>query len=450
MIDTFTLSLIGIALGVIALLLWLLTVINRIRASRAKAALVENQHTLGEVQTELDHLHETEGVRAKFFVSLSNELRTPLNSILGFSELLLTSDTTPEQDEYIKTIQSSGNDLFHVISNLIDFAHIHSRTLVGSKTQFDLAHLLHDLSLEIEGLAKRKEIIFAVEGDHKQSIMLSTDKTYLYTLLYNLLANAVKFTDTGAVTFRVNTKLEPDTRHDMLIHHLTFEIEDTGIGIPDEDLPNIYTPFYQVERVGEGTRGGLGLGLSVVNKLVGFFDGTIDYTPMEPGSKFTLNLALPGVMKGLAVADRKRGLRMSGQKTNVGESFYKHHILIAEDMPSNSRLLEVMLDKMGHTYDVATNGQEAVNAAKNTTYDVILMDLQMPLLSGKIAAKMIRGGKMGNRNILTPVVALSAFANEEQERELAEYGISRTIAKPVKVEQLRSVLTEIARERLQG
>lgn len=449
MIDSFTLNLIGIILGVIALVSWLLYVIFRVKAKKAKAALMENQTALGEVQSELDHLHESEGVRSKFFISLSNELRTPLNSILGFSEMLLTSDTTPEQDEYIRTIQSSGNDLFHVMSNLIDYAHIHSRTLVGSKTQFDLAHLLHELCLEVESLAKRKELLFRVEGDHKKSVLVSTDKTYLYTLLYNLLANAVKFTDTGAVTFRVHHKLEPDDEQDRLLYHMTMEIEDTGIGIPEDEVSNIYTPFYQIERVGEGTRGGLGLGMPVVQKLVTFFEGSLEYTPLVPGSKFTLDISLPGVGMGLAMADRKRGLRMSSQKTAVGESFYKHHILIAEDMPSNSRLLEVMLDKMGHSYDVATNGQEAVVAAKNTTYDVILMDIQMPLLSGKIAAKMIRAGKMGNRNILTPIVALTALASEHEQNELAEYGISRCVTKPVKVEQLRGVLTEIARERLQ-
>ncbi len=448
--DFFIYYLISIILGLFALAGWIVAITWKRKAEKTKAALIVNQESLSEAQNELNQLHETEGIKAKFFVSLSNELRTPLNSILGFSEMLLTSDTTPEQDEYIKTIQSSGNDLLHVMTNLIDYAHIHSRTLVGSKTHFDLAQLLHRLSLEVESMAKRKEILFKVEGDYKKSIILNTDQTYLYTLLYNLLSNAVKFTDTGAVTFRVCHQLESKKIEDLLIYHMTMEIEDTGIGIPDEDLPSIYSPFFQVERIGEGTRGGLGLGLAVVKKLVGFFNGSIEHTPLMPGSKFTLKISLPGVGKGIAIADRKRSLRMSGQRTSIGESFYKYHVLIAEDMPSNSRLLEVMLEKMGHTYDVATNGQEAVVAAKNTVYDVILMDIQMPLLSGTIAAKMIRAGKMGEKNINTPIVALTALASEQEKKDLDECGINRCLSKPVNVNQLRSALTEIARERLKG
>jgi signal transduction histidine kinase/ActR/RegA family two-component response regulator len=442
--------LIGIILGLFALVGWILLFIRKSKAAKTKAKLIENQNSLSEAQNELHELHETEGIKAKFFASLSNELRTPLNSILGFSELLLTSDLTPEQEEYAKTVQSSGNELLHVMSNLIDYSHIHARTLVGSKTHFDLAQLLHQLCLEIETLAKRKEILFRTEGDYNKSVILNTDKSYLYTLLYNLLANAVKFTDTGAVTFRVKHQLEPGKGEEALLYHITIEVEDTGIGIPEEDLPSIYSAFYQVERTGEGTRGGLGLGLAVVQKLVAFFDGSIEYEPLVPGSKFTVKISLPGVGKGLAITDRKRSLRMSGQKSSVGESFYKHHILIAEDMPSNSRLLEVMLDKMGHTYDVATNGQEAVVAAKNTLYDVILMDIQMPLLSGKIASKMIRAGKMGEKNINTPIVALTSLASEQEKKELDECGMNRCLSKPVNVDQLRSVLTEIARERMKG
>lgn len=448
MTDLYTLQIACVALGVLALLGWIFFIISRILGKKARVELKQSKNSLYEAEQELNQLHETEGIKAKFFVSLSNELRTPLNSILGFSEVLRTSETTPEQDEYIETIHSSGNDLFHVMTNLIDYSHFHARTLVGSKTHFDIAQLLHDLCLEVESLAKRKELLFRVEGDFKKSAIVNTDKTYLYTLLYNVLANAVKFTDTGAITFRVNQNLEPKPTEDMLRYHMTFEIEDTGIGIPDEDIPSIYSPFYQVERVGEGTRGGLGLGLAVVLKLVGFFDGSIEHDPLVPGSKFTVKITVPGVTGGLAIADRKRSLRMSGQRSSVGESFYKHHILIAEDMPSNSRLLEVMLDKMGHTYDVASNGQEAVVAAKNTAYDVILMDIQMPLLSGTIAAKMIRAGQMGEKNIETPIIALTALASEQDKDELDACGIKTCLNKPVNVEQLRSALTEIARERM--
>jgi signal transduction histidine kinase/ActR/RegA family two-component response regulator len=449
-VDTTIINLVfGIILGIFALVGWIMFIFHRGRISKARQELQGRKQTLAEVESELNQLHETEGIKAKFFLSLSNELRTPLNSILGFSEMLMTSDTTPEQDEYIQAIQGSGNDLLHVMSNLIDYAHIHARSLIGNRSQFDFAQLIHDLSLEIETAAKRKGLVFSVEGDYNKNIILNTDKTYLYTLLYNLLVNAVKFTDNGAVTLRVNHSVQSQPKDDNILYRITVEIEDTGIGISEEDQPNIFAPFYQVERIGEGTRGGLGLGLAVVKKLTSFFNGTIEYTTLVPGSKFTLKIALPGVGRGLTMSDRQRSLRMSGKKTSVGESFYKHHVLIAEDMPSNSRLLQVMLNKMGHTYDVATNGQEAVVAAKNKAFDVILMDIRMPLLSGTIAAKMIRGGKMGDLNTETPIVALTALASEQEKQELTGCGIERCLTKPVKVDQLRSMLTEIAREKLQ-
>ncbi len=418
---------------------------KRLRQTAEQVAAREAR--LRELENEVARLKEETEAGQRFFPAVSQQLRTPLNAIVGFSELLHATPQSPEQLAYIEAIQSASSEVLELISNVISFAKITTNQLVIQPVHFDFPQMVREVVEDCQQQARRKNVPIRLEMDFDNIITLNTDRGHLRTILQNLLNNAVRFTDAGQIVLRINKEMMAKDMGNRVFYSLLIEVEDTGIGIPAGEADRIFKPFYQVVRPGEGIRGGIGLGLAIVSRLVELLEGQLEYLPLEKGSLFRVKLTVPGVSGKLPDRDAKKPLRLDAGKPAVSPAFYALRVLVAEDSASNAKLLEVMLSKMGHKPIIAQNGQEVIRILKSREdIDVILMDIQMPLVSGDHATTMIRNGAAGAHYKDIPIVAVTAYAMTEDQQRLLRGGINYHLPKPINPDKLRATLTRIVRD----
>jgi PAS domain S-box-containing protein len=370
--------------------------------------------------------------RAKgdFLAMMSHEIRTPLNGVLGFAELLAGTPLDAHQSEYLQTIRDSGSNLLHVLNDILDYSKIESGKL-AIDSQPTVLRELAESSLEMfRAAAEAKQLQLKCEIADGTPEIVVVDGLRLRQVLTNLISNAVKFTDAGSVRLRV----EPTGAVEKARQPLRFTISDTGIGIPSEDLPRLFEPFQQLDVSMARRFGGTGLGLSIVRRLVGMMGGEISATSSPgTGTIFTieLTLALDGVVGGKSKAAPPRGNAANGAVS----------LLLVEDHPVNRRLAKLMLERLGYSPDEATDGAHAVDLSAAKTYDVILMDIQMPGMDGYEAARRIH-----ERSPYSQIIALTAHAlPADRERSLAA-GMNHHLTKPVRIDELRDVLATCVAE----
>ena len=363
--------------------------------------------------------------RAKddFIANLSHELRTPLTSILGFTELVARSPRlTAEEREHLAVVGSSGRSLLALLNDLIDIARAEAGTLTVATGPCDLAALAEAVAALAQPLAASKALRVGLTLEIDRGAFYELDQHRVHQVLLNLATNAVKFTDAGKVDIRVGLRQPPGG------DELLFEVRDTGQGVAAAALPMLFERFVQADSSPSRRRGGAGLGLAICKELVGLMGGRIgaDSTVGE-GSCFWFALPALRVEPPAHVAPPEAPTR-------------RLRILAADDNLHNQRLLASILDSVGHAVTIAGDGAEAVAFAQDATFDLILMDVQMPVMDGLAAMRALR--RPGQRNAATPILAITANVLPAQIESYREAGAAGTLAKPFEV---RAILDAIAR-----
>ncbi len=372
------------------------------------------------------------GTMAKneFIASVSHEFRTPMNGILGLSEILKNTLLNPEQMDLLKGIITSAENLLVLLNDVLDFSAIEAGKMKLDSQPFMLDRVLEDISLVMKMKAKEKKLSFSIRTPSEVPNALIGDAQRLRQIILNLANNSVKFTEKGVIEIRVSL-IEKNT----LQAFLKFEVTDTGIGIPVEAMNSLFKVFSRVKQDKLKTISGTGLGLSICRKLTDMMGGEIGVESTF-GTGSTFWFTLPFVLSNL-----------SSRKTNEAASSHSErftglHVLVAEDNLINLRIVDFQLRKMGFLADLVTNGMEALEKYAAHPYDLIILDIQMPVLDGYQTAKKIREGeKISGGHI--PIIALTANAMKGDREQYLEAGMDEYVSKPFTQESLRNAISNL-------
>lgn len=370
-----------------------------------------------------ERLKATHANQAKsdFLANMSHEIRTPMNGILGAANLLIEEKLSKGAKEYAEMILHSTKSLLTIINDILCLSKIESGKLDIENSYINLSRLTKDVFDILKHLAKDKQIQFELQHKLDQENDFLGDSTRIRQILINLVGNAIKFTNKGYVKINVIIKKQKDN---MCL--VTFNIIDTGIGITKEQKKRLFSRFTQANNSITRDFGGTGLGLAISLKLAELMGGNIKAkSEFGKGSTFTLNLPL----QISQVDQNAEKMRIKNLKRN-----YRKHALIVEDNAINRKIGQKILSKLGITSEVAENGLVGITLAESKPFDLILMDLQMPLMDGLTATKQIKGEKGLNQS--TPVFALTANVTPEYKAKCKKAGMDAFLTKPLSREDL--------------
>lgn len=357
--------------------------------------------------------------KSDFLASMSHEIRTPMNGIIGLSTLLSDTKLSLEQKDYVQTIKTSAHALLSLINDILDHSKIEAGKIELQPHNFNLRLLLKDICDSFKFVTEEKNIRLNLDISSEVSSNYMADSNRLRQILFNLVGNAVKFTQEGSVTIRVENSGDK----------LKFSVKDTGFGMTPAEVQNLFKRFFQTK---SGIKfGGTGLGLSISKQLVDLFGGEINVeSEFGVGTTFFFTLDLPVSNEQLI---EKTVHEVKFQKKFQG------HVLVAEDNLVNQKVAKNYLAKLGITADLANNGQEAVNLFKQNKYHLIFMDCQMPILNGYEATKAILD-LQSQSHAQTDIVALTAEGTSGERSKCYAAGMKEFLNKPLVLEQLLNVL----------
>ena len=365
-------------------------------------------------------------MKEQFMANMSHEIRTPMNSILGFSDLLQKTNLDKTQTEYLMAVKASGSNLLNIINDILDFSKIEAGKLNIEKISFNILDVLKSLQVMFAPKAIEKQIKFNVHIDKTIPHFVFGDPTRLAQILINLINNAIKFTQQGEVALSCEIKT---IEHDVV--QFVFKVKDTGIGIPTDKLSSVFERFNQGNTETTRKFGGNGLGLAIVKQLVEIQNGDISLKSKEGiGSEFTVKISYPISYenKNAPVEQTDSPLKIISDKPIS--------VLLVEDHKLNQKLASTYLVNFGLQVDIAENGLEAIDKLKGKPYDLILMDIQMPLLDGYNASKKIRE----ELNSTVPIIAMTANIMPHEKEKCLSYGMNDYLSKPFKEADLYAML----------
>lgn len=412
-------------LAIISLLTILLLVMIIIRRQKNQLLLIKD---LKEAQ--LLALRSGE-VKDRFMANMSHEIRTPLNALQGFSRLLSQTNLGKEQQRYSNIIYTASENLLTIVNDILDFSKIESDTLPIRKEFFNLKRALKEIEIMFETLAAEKGLELKIITDKKIKTALYGDADRIKQILVNLIGNAIKFTNDGTIS--LTTTILQETETSLKIN---FCVNDTGIGMPEKDLENIFERFEQIDDSFSRNQGGTGLGLAIVKKLTELMGGAIQVSSkLNEGSEFNVQLLF----------DKQNGTIVSEKKYEEGTAvilFKGKTILVAEDNRMNQLLIETILENYEADPIIAHNGHEALKYIATRKPDLILMDVQMPGMDGITATKIIRE-KYGNE---IPIVAMTAHVLEQEKQNCLQAGMNKYLTKPINESALINTINELIGE----
>ena len=367
--------------------------------------------------------------KSQFLSVMSHELRTPLNAVIGITHLLMQNQPREDQQEDLRTLQFSGESLLHIINDILDFTKLDSGKIELSAIDFNLRELAQSLYQSFSYKAKEKGIVFDVEFDQRIPFCVKGDNFRLSQVLNNLISNAIKFTAQGSVKLKVEMTEDNGTSFAA-----RFSVMDTGIGIPQDKQEKIFEQFTQADSDTTRLFGGTGLGLSISIKLVELMGSTIlvDSTPGK-GSIFHFSVVLQRGEVGETIVTAPAPKIVS--KTN--EQFRNKRILLAEDNLFNANIARRFITGWGGEIDLVVDGRQALEFVARTKYDLILMDVQMPILDGFACTRKIR---KHFKDI--PIIAVTASPKNEIISEIISCGMNDFVSKPFKPNELRAKILE--------
>jgi signal transduction histidine kinase/ActR/RegA family two-component response regulator len=381
------------------------------------------EKTMRELEKAKYEAEQANKAKSEFLATISHEIRTPINGIVGMAELLKSAMLSEEEKENLKVLEHLAETLLNIINDILDFSKIEAGRMELQKSSMDIRELIADIVKSFSYTEKRQQVALNCHIDEQVPNIIYTDSARLKQILVNLLSNAFKFTEKGKIDIHIESIREED--HEVL---LLFSVTDTGIGIAKDKLKTLFQTFYQVDSTSKRKYGGTGLGLSIVKKLVELMGGKIEVESEEGlGSKFSFEMTFEKVNK--SSINEELSIKIYSEKD------MNLHILVVEDSKVNQLLIKKILTKKNWVVETANNGKEALEKLEKEEYDLILMDIQMPVMDGYEASKIIREKeKITQKHI--PIIALTANATEEDQRKSIEVGMDEYLTKPIKSESL--------------
>jgi PAS domain S-box-containing protein len=377
----------------------------------------------------IEEARAADKAKSNFLANMSHEIRTPMTGVIGFTELALTEEQNPVQKRRLQMIADSGDAMLRLLNDLLDFAKIEAKQMAIVSEPTDLRHTLRSCQRLMEPMAKVQNLSLQLEIDPELPPSVVLDKMRLRQIVLNLLGNALKFTEEGEVSLLASV----NRRSSDLGDRIFIAVRDTGIGIPADRLEGVFGKFVQADDTTARRYGGTGLGLPISADLAELMGGELRaHSDLGKGSTFTLSLPLVESTEAPAQT-------IGADQVEDCRDETRHRILVAEDNPVNQELTMAMVEKAGHECDLARNGQEALDAVLNANrqgraYDMVLMDMQMPLMDGLQASRSIRAAGFDAATL--PILAVTANAYSDDIQLCTNAGMQAHLAKPLRFKQL--------------
>lgn len=406
-----------------------LVMMTMLREERIRAFQEHQAHLIEELEAARDRANAANDAKSSFLGVISHELRTPMNGVLGAAQLLGATPLEPMQREYLSIIRNSGDNLLSLLNDILDMTKIEAGKMTFEIVDVSVDDLHKRVTGPFQAQAEAKGLTFSTRFEGDIPSVVRGDPLRVCQVIHNLLSNAVKFTDRGDVTYVVRGERLAEDRV-----RFDFAVTDSGAGISPEDLARLFQPFTQVD--GSSTRrfGGTGLGLTIARRMANIMNGDISVTStVGAGSTFTFSVESEVVeWARQAAVEPVHAEAVGGQALNV---------LVVEDHPVNRMILEAWLGSAGHAALSAENGQIAIDMAADQAFDLIIMDVNMPVMDGLTATRAIRAGEGANRE--TPIVVLSASARSEDHAAGLDAGADAYLNKPIDFAALAELMNRV-------
>jgi len=431
------------ALLIILVVLILLFVCLCVLLQARKHALErqEAENSIRQINRQLEHSIERTYLLARkaidantaksdFLANMSHEIRTPMNAIVGFAEVLADGKLTSEQKDHVEIIKDSAKNLLETINDILDISKIEAGKLDIEIAECRLDRLLNSIESMMRPQAEENGLKFKVATNDALPVQIKTDPLRLRQCLINLVGNAIKFTKRGHVY--INANLQEDNGK----AYVRFDVEDTGVGIAEEDQKDVFESFVQTEEGGRSF-GGTGLGLTITTKLTKLMGGTLNLTSkIGKGSVFSLVIPAgkDATLECVLAPPKAKSIEAPDQ-IDADDVQFEGRVLVAEDTLTNQMLIKLLLQKIGFDVTVVNDGEEAVKKARKHKFDFIFMDIHMPKMNGYEATRALR-----KEGVATPVIALTANAMKGDDRKCFAAGCNDYLTKPIDRKWLLCVL----------
>ena len=401
---------------------------------QAEIALVESEKKLTKAKEEAERANSSKSI---FLANMSHEIRTPISGIIGASEMLLLSNLSDDQKETIGMIKNSAASLLAIINDILDLSKIEAQKLEIICEDFDLYETMKNnlKPFSVEVHQKGLEMTLNIHPDVPQ--YLNGDPHRLGQVIRNIAGNALKFTDDGQIIITVK-----NLYNEIYPVHLMFSVSDTGQGIPEDKIPELFKTYSQVDNSPKKKRKGTGLGLSISKKIVELMGGRI-WAESQPGKVSTFYFTVVFEKSQTDISKKPVGIQYEIDRQQMAPL----RILLAEDNKLNQKFVSCLLNQAGHQVSSVNDGNEVLEAMEQMRFDLILMDVQMPELDGVSATKMIRTTQNEKINSDIPIIALTAYAMKGDREKFINAGMDDYITKPVNFNELKWIMTRVLNTR---